>query len=114
MTGIRIPKMNAIMERWIRICRTELLDRTLIWNQAHLLHALREYEAHYNSTGLTARFTQQHPCARYRHRSVNSTVLNIRISDDMIDSAASSTNTIRPLDQHGRNFRHAGTVSSTV
>jgi putative transposase len=36
------------MERWIRSCRTELLDRTLVWNQAHLLHALREYEAFCN------------------------------------------------------------------
>ena len=41
--------MNAIMERWIRTCRSELLDRTLIWNQRHLLHALREYEKFYNS-----------------------------------------------------------------
>jgi transposase InsO family protein len=40
--------MNAIMERWVRSCRTELLDRTLIVNQAHLLHALREYETFYN------------------------------------------------------------------
>ena len=47
-TGVRMPRMNAIMERWIRSCRTELLDRTLIWNQAHLLHALREYEQFYN------------------------------------------------------------------
>lgn len=29
-------------------CRHELLDRTLIWNHAHLLHALREYERHHN------------------------------------------------------------------
>ncbi|MFF7602488.1 integrase core domain-containing protein [Streptomyces mirabilis] len=43
-TGVRMPCMNAVMERWVRSCRTELLDRTLIWNQAHLLHALREYE----------------------------------------------------------------------
>ncbi|WP_260478783.1 integrase core domain-containing protein [Kibdelosporangium aridum] len=47
-TGIRVPRMNAIMERWIRTCRTELLDRTLILNQAHLLHALREDEHFYN------------------------------------------------------------------
>ena len=40
--------MNSIMERWIQTCRRELLDRTLIWNQAHLLHALRQYERHYN------------------------------------------------------------------
>ncbi|WP_231648534.1 integrase core domain-containing protein [Saccharothrix sp. NRRL B-16348] len=48
-TGVRIPRMNAIMERWIRSCRRELLDRTLIWNQRHLLHALREYEHFYNT-----------------------------------------------------------------
>jgi transposase InsO family protein len=47
-TGVRMPRMNAIMERWVRSCRTELLDRTLVWNQAHLLHALREYESFYN------------------------------------------------------------------
>ena len=47
-TGVRVPRMNAIMERWVRSCRAELLDRTLIVNQAHLLHALREYETFYN------------------------------------------------------------------
>ena len=48
LTGIRMPRMNAIMERWVRTCRHELLERTLIWNHARLLHALREFEAHYN------------------------------------------------------------------
>ncbi len=48
LTGIRIPRMNAIMERWVRTCRHELLDRTLVWNHAHLIHALREFETHYN------------------------------------------------------------------
>lgn len=47
-TGIKVPRINAIMERWVRSCRAVLLDRTLIVNQAHLLHALREYEAFYN------------------------------------------------------------------
>jgi putative transposase len=41
--------MNAIMERWVQTCRRELLDRTLIWNQAHLLHALREFEQFCNA-----------------------------------------------------------------
>jgi putative transposase len=49
LTGVRMPRMNAIMERWIQTCRRELLDRTLIWNQRHLLRALREFEAFYNS-----------------------------------------------------------------
>ena len=46
---ILAPRMNAIMQRWVRTCRRELLDRTLIRNQRHLLHALREYEAFYNA-----------------------------------------------------------------
>ena len=48
LSGVRIPRMNAITERWIQACRREPLDRTLIFNQAHLLHALREYERHHN------------------------------------------------------------------
>ena len=48
LSGVRMPRMNSIMERWIQPCRHELLDRTLVWNQAHLLHALREYERHHN------------------------------------------------------------------
>jgi len=47
-SGVQIPRMNSVMERWIQTCRRELLDRTLIWNQRHLLHALREFESFYN------------------------------------------------------------------
>ena len=36
-SGVRMPRMNSIMERWIGGCRRELLDRTLIWNLPHLL-----------------------------------------------------------------------------
>jgi putative transposase len=48
LSGVRMPRMNSIMERWIGTYRRELLDRTLIWNQTHLLRALRQYERHYN------------------------------------------------------------------
>jgi len=48
LSGVRMPRMNSIMERWVQTCRHELLDRTLIWNQPHLLHALREFELFYN------------------------------------------------------------------
>ncbi|MFU8854437.1 integrase core domain-containing protein [Micromonospora sp. SL1-18] len=47
-SGVHMPRMNAIMERWVRTCRRELLDRTLIWNQRHLLHVLHEFEIFYN------------------------------------------------------------------
>ena len=46
--GIRIPRMNSIMERWVQTCRRELLDRTLVWNHTHLLHVLREFEVFAN------------------------------------------------------------------
>ena len=52
---------NAIAERWIGGCRRELLDRTLIWNQAHLRQILRQYETTTISTGRTA------PCTAPRH-----------------------------------------------
>ena len=48
LCNVRTPRMNAIAERWIGGCRRELLDRTLVWNQTHLLHVLRQYERHYN------------------------------------------------------------------
>ncbi|ADI12989.1 Integrase catalytic region [Streptomyces bingchenggensis BCW-1] len=47
-TGVQIPRMNTTTKRWVRSCRTELPGRTLIWNQTHLHHAPREYEAFYN------------------------------------------------------------------
>ena len=48
LCNIQTPRMNAIAERWIGGCRRELLDRTLIWNQAHLRRVLRQYETHHN------------------------------------------------------------------
>jgi putative transposase len=45
---VQAPRANAVMERWIGRCRRELLDRTLIWNQQHLLRVLRQYETHHN------------------------------------------------------------------
>jgi putative transposase len=47
-SGVQTPRMNANMERWVRTCRRELLDRTLVWNQRHLRHALRQFEIFYN------------------------------------------------------------------
>ncbi|MFD8867065.1 integrase core domain-containing protein [Streptomyces sp. NPDC059590] len=49
LSGVQMPRMNSIMERWVQTCRRELLDRTLIWNHRHLLHALREFEQFYNA-----------------------------------------------------------------
>ena len=48
-SAVQAPRMNSIMERWIGSCRRELLDRTLVWNQRHLMIVLRDYEAFYNT-----------------------------------------------------------------
>jgi transposase InsO family protein len=48
LCSVRTPRMNAIIERWIGGCRRELLDRTLVWNQAHLRRILRQYETGHN------------------------------------------------------------------
>jgi transposase InsO family protein len=39
-SAVQAPRINSIMERWIGSCRRELLDRTLVWNQRHLMTVL--------------------------------------------------------------------------
>ena len=41
--------MKAICERLICTLRREVLDRTMILNQAHLRAVLAEYQEHYNT-----------------------------------------------------------------
>jgi Integrase core domain len=48
LCNVRTPRMNAIAERWSGGCRREFLNRTLVWNQAHLRQILNEYETHHN------------------------------------------------------------------
>lgn len=47
-TPVRTPVANAFAERWIGSLRRELLDRTLIWNQAQLERIVTDYIDHYN------------------------------------------------------------------
>ena len=101
MTGIRVPRMNAIMERWIRTCRTELLDRALIVNQIHLLHALREFKGSTTTTEHTAPCMPQLHVANSSSRSPNQTDWITSPSGDKIDSAASFTSITMPPEQHG-------------
>jgi transposase InsO family protein len=49
LSSVQVPRMNSIMERSVQSCRHELLDRTLVWNQAHLLRILREYGQFHNT-----------------------------------------------------------------
>ena len=101
LSGVQMPRMNSIMERWVQPCRRELLDRTLIWNQRHLLHALRDFEQFYNSTGLTRESRTPGRCSRCPHRSPGRLPPAASTYTDAIASAASSTSTGMPLNLHG-------------
>jgi Integrase core domain len=50
-TPVRVPRANAIAERWIGTVRRELLDRMLILNRRQLEVVLAEYVAHFNAHG---------------------------------------------------------------
>ncbi|WP_406163891.1 MULTISPECIES: integrase core domain-containing protein [Streptomyces] len=106
LSGIRIPRMNSIMERWVQTCRREPLDRTLIWNQRHLLHALREFEQFYNAhrphQGI-ANTCPLHPLPEpiTDHRSPIRTKTPASTYIEPTDSAASFTSTSMLRDQAG-------------
>ena len=67
-TAVQAPRMNAICERLIGTLRRELLDRTLILNQAHLRAVLAEYQEHYNTArphqGIGQRIPDPGPASR--------------------------------------------------
>ncbi|MFK4186216.1 integrase core domain-containing protein [Streptomyces sparsogenes] len=44
----RVPRMNAIAERWTGSCRREATDRILITGERHLRLVVSEYAKHYN------------------------------------------------------------------
>jgi putative transposase len=95
-SGVRMPRMNAIMERWIQTCRLELLDRTLIWSQAHLVHALRQYERHYN---------EHRP-----HRGISNSRPLQALPEPIADSTKITHLAIRPRDRLGgilHEYEHA-------
>jgi hypothetical protein len=101
LSGVQMPRMNSIMERWVQTCRHELLDRTLIWNQRHLLHLLWSSSTSITSTGPTGLSGLPHHCARSLNRLLILSGSRISMSADGTGSAAPSTNTSMLPDQHG-------------
>jgi len=100
-SGVRMPQMNSTMERWIQTCRRELLDRTLIWDQRHLLHALREFERFYNCHRPHPGNHERPAAAHCPHLSRWRTSTLASAYRDATASAASSTSTSMPLNLHG-------------
>ena len=71
LCNVAAPRMNAIAERSIGGCRRELLDRALVWNQAHLRRVLREYEIHHNQHRPHRSLHGAAPLNRYPSRSIS-------------------------------------------
>jgi hypothetical protein len=101
LSGVQMPRMNSIMERWVQTCRHGLLDRTLIWNQRHLLHVLRGFEHFCNEHRPHRTLRAAAPLRRYPNRSPILSGLHSWMSADGTGSAAPSTSTGMLPDQHG-------------
>ncbi|GAA3812940.1 hypothetical protein GCM10022206_59280 [Streptomyces chiangmaiensis] len=72
----------------MQACRRELLDRTLIWDQRHLLYALREFESFYNEHRRIRASRTPALSVRYPLRSVIQSGSRASTYDDARDSAA--------------------------
>ncbi|CAM5712731.1 Integrase catalytic domain-containing protein OS=Kitasatospora aureofaciens OX=1894 GN=GCM10010502_69580 PE=4 SV=1 [Kitasatospora aureofaciens] len=101
LSGVRMPRMNSILERWVQTCRRELLDRTLIWDQRHLLHALREFERFYNDHRPHQAIANARPLRPFPHRSTPRSRSPASTYAEPTDSAPSSTNTDMQPEQGG-------------
>ena len=44
----RSPNLNAYAERWVRSVKDDCLSRLILFGEASLRRALREYQAHYH------------------------------------------------------------------
>jgi putative transposase len=84
LCNVQTPRMNAIAERWIGGCRSEILDRTLIWNQAHLWWILRQYETHHNRHRPYRSLDSAAPLKRYP----NPSTLSRTVSEGSLKSVA--------------------------
>ncbi|MDQ1042275.1 integrase core domain-containing protein [Streptomyces sp. V4I2] len=101
LSGVRLPRMNSTMERWVQTCRRELLDRTLIWNQRHLLHALREFEQFYNAHRPHQDLANARPLHPLPAPITDPDQITALTYDNTSASAASSTSTSMPRELRG-------------
>jgi putative transposase len=102
LSGVQMPRMNSIMERWVQTCRCELLERTF-WNQRHLLHTLRKFEQFYN--GHRPAGHREHPPAEPAAPPIVDPDKIARLDVQRRDRlGAIPTNTNMQPDQRGRDF----------
>jgi putative transposase len=63
-TPVRVPRANAVAERWVGTVRRDCLDWLFILGPRHLEQVLREYVAHYNAARPHRALALRPPLAR--------------------------------------------------
>lgn len=104
LTGVRMPRMNPIMECWVQTCRRDLLDRTLIGTNATCSTRCASSRPSTTSTGRTGAFPTPALALRCPRRSSAPTRSQICTYEDTNVSVESSTSTGMPHDLHGCGF----------
>jgi putative transposase len=87
---VRVPRANAITERWVASARRECLDRMLITGERHLWPVPGEYVDHYNMRR-PHRALQQKPPAGRAHPPAEVTVLGAQLPSPQRRSSPRAT-----------------------
>jgi putative transposase len=99
---VRAPRANAVLERWIGSYRREILDRTLVWNQAHLRSVLAEYKDDYNRHRPHRTVRQASPITKFPEPA-NLDQFKVRLRDRL----GGIIHKYSQFAWHGRGVRHA-------
>jgi hypothetical protein len=94
-------RTNSSMERWVLTCRGELLDRTLIWSQRHLLHTLRQCGILNNDQRPRQGIDNARPLAPSPEPITDPDLLSRLESADEIGAVASCTSSSMPPELRG-------------
>ncbi|MFB7999265.1 integrase core domain-containing protein [Streptomyces sp. NPDC056002] len=105
----KAPRANAICERVVDTLRRELLDRMLIYNEAHAVKVMTEYIQHYNRHRPHRARNQLPPNAH--EQPPPCTTSKAAHSCALKCSAASSTSTAAPRPDQQRRLFDPHTIS---
>ena len=101
LSGVQMPRMNSIMERWVQTCRRELLTVPGSGTSGTCCTPCASSSSSTIPTGLTRESRTPGRCSRCPHRSPGRLPPAVSTYTDAIASVASSTSTGMPLNLHG-------------
>jgi hypothetical protein len=113
---VQPPRMNSIMERRVASCRRELLDRTPVCNQRHLMVVLRQYEDSCTTRRPHRALKQAAPPRQLPDGITDMEQFRVQrrdraggvIHEHRLVAQVSGTHRIYPKDRYRRTARHCG------